>query len=81
MALESTQKWVPGVFPGGKGDRYVPQSCAIVTKSGNLNFLEPSGSFLVCNIFLILTLLFSSTNAATNPTNTDNMTAADNCYW
>ena len=35
-------------FLGGKGGRCVrltnlPPSCAIVTKSGNLNFLEPSG--------------------------------------
>jgi len=35
-------------YPGGKGGRCVrlttlPQSCAVVLKSGNLNFLEPSG--------------------------------------
>jgi len=41
-------KWVPGVFPGGKDGRCVmlttlPPSWAIVTLSGNLNFLEPSG--------------------------------------
>jgi len=46
--LSLEQKWVPGVFPGGKGGRCVrlttlPSSCAVVTKSGNLNFLEPSG--------------------------------------
>ena len=45
MDLESTQ---PGVFPGGKSGRCVrlttlPQSLAIATSSGNLNFLEPSG--------------------------------------
>jgi len=27
----------------------LPQSCADVTKSGNLNFLEPSGPLKVCN--------------------------------
>ena len=27
----------------------VPPSCAVVTKSGNLNFLEPSGLFWACN--------------------------------
>jgi len=27
----------------------LPPSCAIVTKSGNLNFLEPSGPVQVCN--------------------------------
>ena len=47
MALESTQP-LTGVFPGGKGGRYVRlttllPSCAVVLKSGNLNFLEPSG--------------------------------------
>jgi hypothetical protein len=41
-------------FPGGKGGRCVrlttlPLSCAVVTKSGNLNFLEPSGSVPACN--------------------------------
>ena len=35
-------------FLGGKGGRCIrlttlPPSCAVVTKSGNLNFLEPSG--------------------------------------
>jgi len=39
---------VPGAFPGGKRGRCVrlttfPPSCAVVTKSGNFNFLEPSG--------------------------------------
>ena len=42
------------VFPGGKGGRYVtlttlPPSCAVVMKSGNLNFLEPSGPLQACN--------------------------------
>jgi len=27
----------------------LPPSCAVVTKSGNLNFLEPSGPVEVCN--------------------------------
>jgi hypothetical protein len=45
---------VPGVFHGGKGGRCVrlttlPPSCAIIMKSGNLNFLEPSGSLQACN--------------------------------
>jgi hypothetical protein len=39
---------------GGKGGRCVrlttlPPSCAVVTKSGNPNFLEPSGPLRVCN--------------------------------
>ena len=27
----------------------LPPSCAVVTKSGNLNFLEPSGLVQACN--------------------------------
>ena len=55
MVLGSTrQKWVPGEFPGGKCGRCVrlttlPPSCAVVMKSGNLNFLEPSGPLRACN--------------------------------
>ena len=45
---EVAESSVPGVFPGGKGGRCVrlttlPPSCAVVMKSGNLNFLETSG--------------------------------------
>jgi hypothetical protein len=45
---------VPGVFPGVKGGRCVrlttlPPYRAVVKKSGNLNFLEPSGPFQACN--------------------------------
>jgi hypothetical protein len=52
--LSLQQKWVPGVFPGGKGGRCVrlttlPSSCAVVVKSGNLNFLEPCGPLQPCN--------------------------------
>jgi len=52
--LSLQQKWAPGVFPGGKGGRYIrlttlPQSWAVVMKSGNLNFLEPSGPLQACN--------------------------------
>ena len=41
-------------FLGGKGGRCVrlttlPPSCAVVTKSGNLNFLEASGTVQTCN--------------------------------
>jgi hypothetical protein len=44
--LSLWQKWVQWAFSGGKGDRCVrlttlPPSCAVVTKSGNINFLEP----------------------------------------
>ena len=42
------------MFPGGKGGRCVyltslPPSCAVVMKSGNLNFLEPSGHLQACD--------------------------------
>ena len=51
MALGSTQpltKMSTRLFPGGKGGLCVrlttlPQSCAVVMKSGNPNFLEPCG--------------------------------------
>jgi len=41
-------------FLGGKGGRCLrqttlPVSCAVVMKSGNLNFLEPSGPLQACN--------------------------------
>jgi len=41
-------------FLGGKDGRCVrlttlPPSCTVVMKSGNLNFLEPSGSLQACN--------------------------------
>ena len=41
-------------FPRGKGGRCVrlttiQPSCAVVRKSGNLNFLEPSGPLQACN--------------------------------
>jgi len=41
-------------FLGGKGGRCVrlttlPPSCAVVMKSGDLNFLEPSGPLQACN--------------------------------
>ena len=50
---------------GGKGGRcarltILPPSCAVVTKSGNLNFLEPSGPVQACNGTDLLAKLFSS---------------------
>ena len=52
--LSLQQKRVPGAFLGGKGGRCVrlttlPPSCGVVTKSGNHNFLEPSGPVQACN--------------------------------
>jgi hypothetical protein len=35
-------------FLGVKADN-LPPSCAVVTKSGNLNYLEPSGPLQACN--------------------------------
>ena len=32
----------------------LPKSCAVVTKSGNLNFLEPSGPVQACNVTALL---------------------------
>jgi hypothetical protein len=57
VALGSTQpltEMSTRVFPGGKCGRCVrmptsPPSCAIVMKSGNLKFLEPSGPLQACN--------------------------------
>jgi hypothetical protein len=57
MALGSTQpltEMSTPVFPGGKCGRCVrlttlPPSCAVVTKSGNLIFLEPCGPPQACN--------------------------------
>jgi len=52
--LSLEKKWVPGAFPEGKSGRCVrltnlPPSCAVVTKSGSLNFLDPSGTVQACN--------------------------------
>ena len=54
MALWSTQPLTEMRFPGGKCGRCVrlttlPPPCAAVMKSGNLNFLEPSGPLQACN--------------------------------
>jgi len=66
MTLGSTQPLIEvstRSISWGKGDRCVrlttlPPSCAVVMKSGNLNFLEPSGPLQTCNgIALPLPLL------------------------
>ena len=53
-SASNRNEWVPAAFPGGKDGRCVrlttlPPSCAVVMKSGNLNFLEPSGPLQACN--------------------------------
>jgi len=67
MALESTQpltEMSTRSISRGKGGRCVrlttlPPSCAVVTKSGNLNFLEPSGPLRACNGTALLFTLIS----------------------
>ena len=51
------------LFSGDKGGRCVrlrtlPPSCAVVMKSGNLNFLEPSGPLQACNGTALLLPLY-----------------------
>ena len=52
MALGSTQplteRSTRSRRPVRKADN-LPPSCAVVTKSGKLNFLEPSGRIQACN--------------------------------
>jgi len=57
MALGSTQPLTEmsiRLFPGGKGGRCLrltslPPSYAVIMRSGNLKFLEPSGLLQACN--------------------------------
>ena len=66
MALRSTQPLTEkstGLFAGVKGDRCVrlttlPPSCAVVMKSGNRNFLEPSGPLQACNGTALLYVVY-----------------------
>ena len=68
MALWSTQpptEMSARCISWGKGGRCVeltalPPSCAVVMKSGNLNFLEPSGLLQACNRPAYITLLISA---------------------
>jgi len=69
MALGSTQpltEMSTRCISWGKGGRCVrlttvPQSCAVVMKSGKLNFLEHSGPLQTCNgAVLYLPIIFSN---------------------
>jgi len=72
MALGSTQpltEMSAKCILGGKGDRCVrlttlPPSCAVVTESGNLNFLEPYGPLQACTglLYLITTSSYALCN-------------------
>jgi len=44
----------------------LPPSCAVVTKSGNLNFLEPSGTVQACNGTALLLHRFKSKDEVTD---------------
>jgi hypothetical protein len=75
MALGSTQSLTEmstRCISSSKGRRCVrlttlPPSCAVVMKSGNLHFLEPSGPLQACNgTALPLPLLFHRKNGCTN---------------
>jgi hypothetical protein len=86
------QKWVPGVFPGGKGGRCLrlttlTPSCAFVMKSGNLNFLEPSGPLQACNgialslfftILSVLALIYKLKFALSSP---DDFYLCGSLFW
>ena len=63
---------MPGVLPGGEDGRCVrlttlPPSCAVVTKSGSLNFLEPCGPVQACNGTDLPLPLFTSKSVGTGP--------------
>jgi hypothetical protein len=60
---------VPAYAGKGKGGRRVrlttlPPSCAVVMKSRNLNFLEPSGPLHACNVtaFMIINRIYEHQN-------------------
>jgi len=73
-----------GVFPGGKGGRCVrltalPPSCAVVMKSGNLNFREPCGPLQACHgtaLFLTYICIYIRVHAQVCVRN-----AIDNFSW
>jgi hypothetical protein len=62
------QEYFLGVKVAGADN--LPPSCAVVTKSGYLNFLEPSGPLQACNgtALPFYTLVLSSLNCTGNST-------------
>jgi hypothetical protein len=76
MAMGSTQpptEMSTGVFPRGKGGRCIglttlPPYCAVVLKSGNLNFLESSGPLQACNGTALPLPLMTTTTTTTTTT-------------
>ena len=84
MALESTQpltEMSTRRISWGKCGRYVrlttlPPSCAFVMKSGNFNFLEPSGPLQACNGTALL-LVYLPEDGDLSPKREEEMTYAD----
>ena len=73
----SLNRIVSGVFPVAKGGRSVglaalPPSCALVMKSGNLNFLERSAANQSSNVTAVPFLQYSSLSVIPITVNTDN---------
>jgi len=84
--LSLQQKWIPGVFPGGKGGQCVRlitllPSCAVVMKSGNLNFLEPSGPFQACNGTALPLVVFNTDSSSLGSTHFWVLIVYDMCSW
>ena len=49
----------------------LPPSCAVVMKSGSLNFLEPSGPIQACNGTALPFTTTTTTTTSTPPTTTE----------
>ena len=73
-------------FLGGKGGRCVrlttlQPSCAVVTKSGNLNFLEPSGPLQACNGTAVPVTITTTTEPNTAQTKQVNLRYAEQIHF
>ena len=72
-------------FLWGKGGRCVrlttlPPSCAVVMKSGSLNFLEPSGPFQACNRTAVLPVFILNVLQRKRQQLTGNLTIPLTCF-